>query len=188
MEWFNGAKCVVCLTFDFDADVSWRNILRRHNIQRNNPVVLSQGEYGAKAGVPRILKILERLNLKAGFFITGEVVEKYPEVTREIYSNGHEIGHHGYSHRNLASCTLSEEREELEMGFKALEEVINIKPIGYRAPAADMSENTFNLLSEYGISYDSSMMGDDLPHFIKMVLLRKLPKQLYSWRVMNLLS
>jgi peptidoglycan/xylan/chitin deacetylase (PgdA/CDA1 family) len=167
MEWFNGAKCVVCLTFDFDADISWRNILRRHKIERNNPVVLSQGQYGAKAGVPRILKLLKRLDLNAGFFITGEVVEKYPEVTREIYSNGHEIGHHGYSHRNPASCTLSEEREELEKGFKAIEEVINTKPIGYRAPAADMSENTFNLLSEYGISYDSSMMGDDLPHLIK---------------------
>ncbi|GAH08376.1 unnamed protein product, partial [marine sediment metagenome] len=74
--WKDGAQCAVCLTFDFDADTSWRNILRRNNIERDNPVVLSIGEYGPRAALPRILRLLKTNDLKAGFFIPGEVADR----------------------------------------------------------------------------------------------------------------
>jgi peptidoglycan/xylan/chitin deacetylase (PgdA/CDA1 family) len=48
-----------------------------------------------------------------------------------------------------------------------LEDITGEKPIGYRAPAADLSENTLDLLHEYDLIYDSSMMGDDLPFTLK---------------------
>jgi peptidoglycan/xylan/chitin deacetylase (PgdA/CDA1 family) len=167
MEWYNGKKCVVCLTFDLDAEISWRNILRRNKIDRDNPVVLSQGTYGPKAGVPRILRLLKKHNVKAGFFIPGEVAELYPDTVSDIFKEGHEIGHHGYSHKNPASCTFLEEKEEIKKGIEVLESITGEKPIGYRAPAADLSENTLNLLNEFNLIYDSSMMGDDLPFTIK---------------------
>ncbi|MHA1993559.1 MAG: polysaccharide deacetylase family protein [Candidatus Hodarchaeales archaeon] len=167
MSWIDSKKCVVCLTFDLDAEISWRNILRRNKIQRDNPVVLSQGTYGPKAGVPRILRLLKKYNIKAGFFIPGEVAELYPDTVTDIYKDGHEIGHHGYSHKNPASCTLSEEKFEMEKGIEVLEDITGEKPIGYRAPAADLSENTLDLLHEYDLIYDSSMMGDDLPFTLK---------------------
>ncbi|UCH05464.1 MAG: polysaccharide deacetylase [Candidatus Thorarchaeota archaeon] len=168
MEWVDGAKCVACLTFDLDAEISWRNILRRHKIERDNPVVLSLGQYGPRAAVPRLLKLLDRHNVRAGFFIPGEVAERYSSTVMEIYREGHEIGHHGYSHRNPASCSLQEERDELEKGFAALKELTGGKPKGYRAPAADMSSNTYSLLSEYGLTYSSTMMGSDLPYIVEM--------------------
>lgn len=168
MEWLDGARCVVCLTFDLDADTSWRNILRRHEMERDNPVVLSQGRYGPKAGVPRILGLLKRYDLRAGFFIPGEVAERYPETVQEISREGHEIGHHGYSHRNPAGCTLVEEKDELEKGVRVLEKLTGKKPRGYRAPAADMSNNTLSLLCDYNLIYDSSMMGDDIPYIVKV--------------------
>lgn len=167
MNWENNTRCVVCLTFDLDAEVSWRNILRRNNIDRDNPVVLSQGTYGPKAGVPRILKLLRKMDVKAGFFIPGEVAELYPETVTSIFQDGHEIGHHGYSHKNPASCTLSEERFEIVKGIEVLERITGKKPIGYRAPAADLSENTLDLLGNNHLIYDSSMMGDDLPFKIE---------------------
>jgi len=167
MDWKDGAKCAVCLTFDFDADISWRNILRRNKIERDNPVVLSLGQYGPRAGLPRILRLLNKHELKACFFIPGEVAEKYPESVKAIQSQDHEIGHHGYSHRNPANCSLSEERHELERGFEVLNRLTGKRPLGYRAPAADMSENTYSLLAEFGLLYDSTMMGDDLPYVVE---------------------
>ncbi len=168
MEWKDGAKCAVCLTFDLDAEISWRNILERNKIDRDNPVVLSLGEYGPKAALPRILRLLEKHEVKAGFYIPGEVAERYPESVKEIDGFGHEIGHHGYSHRNPASLTVKEEREELEKGFAALEPLVEERPQGYRAPAADMSESTYSLLAESGLMYDSTMMGADLPYVVEI--------------------
>jgi peptidoglycan/xylan/chitin deacetylase (PgdA/CDA1 family) len=163
LNWKNGSKCAVCLTFDFDADISWRNILRRNNIQRDNPVVLSLGKYGPRAALPRLLRLLEKYDIIGGFYIPGEVAEKYPESVREINASGHEIGHHGYSHKNPASCTPEEEKEEFEKGTKILEDIIGMKTSGYRAPAADLSEITLELLAGNNQIYDSSMMTDDMP-------------------------
>ncbi|MHA1961432.1 MAG: polysaccharide deacetylase family protein [Candidatus Thorarchaeota archaeon] len=168
MKWPNGARVAVCLTFDLDAEISWRNILRRHGIERDNPVVFSQGEYGPNVAVPRILKLLEKHGARAGFFVPGEVAEKYPEVVGIIHDAGHEIGNHGYSHKNPASCSLEEEREELLRGNRILEEITGRSPQGYRAPAADMSDNTLRLLTENGFLYDSTMMGSDLPYSINV--------------------
>jgi peptidoglycan/xylan/chitin deacetylase (PgdA/CDA1 family) len=168
MEWKDGARCAVCLTFDFDADTSWRNILRRNNIERDNPVVLSIGEYAPRAALPRILKLLKSHELRAGFFVPGEVADKFPDSVNEIHSASHEIGHHGYSHKNPARSTLLEEKEELERGSEALVRITGLKPAGYRAPAADMSPHTYSLLVEHGFLYNSTMMNDDLPYIVKV--------------------
>jgi peptidoglycan/xylan/chitin deacetylase (PgdA/CDA1 family) len=167
MEWKNGNRSAVCLTFDFDADISWRNILRRNNITRDNPVVLSLGKYGPRAALPRILKLLKNNEVKGGFFIPGEVAEKYPESVQDIDSAEHEIGHHGYSHKNPASCTPEEEKDEFEKGFKILKELTGKRTLGYRAPAADLSEITLELLAQKKLIYDTSMMTDDIPYFHK---------------------
>lgn len=49
---------------------------------------------------PKVLEILDRTNIKANFFVIGKHVDKYPEIAEQIYSNGHFIGNHGYSHDN----------------------------------------------------------------------------------------
>lgn len=167
MEWKDGARCAVCLTFDFDADTSWRNILRRNKIERDNPVVLSIGEYAPRAAIPRILKLLKTHDVKAGFFVPGEVADRFTDSVKDIHAAGHEIGHHGYTHKNPARSTLSEEREELQRGSEALEKITGYKPFGYRAPAADLSPNTYSLLVEHSLKYDSTMMNDDLPYIVE---------------------
>ncbi|MFW9787417.1 MAG: polysaccharide deacetylase [Candidatus Thorarchaeota archaeon] len=168
MEWKDGARCAVCFTFDFDADTSWRNILRRHKIEQDNPVVLSIGEYAPRAALPRILKLLKNHDVKAGFFVPGEVANKFPDSVKAIHEAGHEIGHHGYHHKNPARLSPLEENEELERGSIALETIVGYKPAGYRAPAADMSPNTYSLLIEHGMLYNSTMMNDDLPYLVEI--------------------
>ncbi|MCC6583887.1 MAG: polysaccharide deacetylase family protein [Chitinophagales bacterium] len=49
---------------------------------------------------PWILKQLKKTDAKATFFCLGEHVEKYPEIVRQILSEGHRIGNHGYKHLN----------------------------------------------------------------------------------------
>ncbi len=47
---------------------------------------------------PAILDILDEYNIKATFFVVGTMVEKYPEIVKEVYDRGHSIGNHSYSH------------------------------------------------------------------------------------------
>lgn len=63
----------VCLGFDFDAVSGWI-----HGYDAvDSPTELSRGEYGARVGVPRILDLLDRLDVTATFFTPGHTIESY---------------------------------------------------------------------------------------------------------------
>ena len=93
--WPEGARCAASFTFDFDAEEVW---IAEDPANADRPGVLSQGTYGAKVGVPEILKLLERLGVTASFFVPGRVAERHPERVADIVAAGHELAHHGYTH------------------------------------------------------------------------------------------
>ncbi len=62
---------------------------------------------------PKILDILRARGIKAAFFLLGKNCEDYPGLVQRIVAEGHEIGNHTYSHRNLA--VMSEWQMELEL-------------------------------------------------------------------------
>ena len=132
------------------------------------PSAISRGEFGARVGLTRILTLLEREVVPATFFVPGHTVETYPELCREIVARGHEIGHHGYLHERPVDLEPAEERAALERGLEVLELVLGTRPLGYRAPGWEHSDDTIGLLLEYGFAYDSSMMAQDFePYFCR---------------------
>lgn len=52
---------------------------------------------------PELLDLLSHKSARASFFVTGENVVKYPELTRRIASEGHTIGNHTFSHINFVT-------------------------------------------------------------------------------------
>lgn len=147
---------VVCLTFDFDALSVWLG-----DYSSTTPAMLSRGEYGARVGVPRILDLLTAYDIPATFFVPGHTAESFPAAVEEILARGHEVGHHGYGHRDPSAQTPEEERRTLERGLAALEPFLDGRPLGYRSPSWDYSDATLPLLVEYGFLYDSSLFADD---------------------------
>ena len=145
----------VCLTFDFDAISLWIGPMGA-----TSPSMISRGEFGA-VGLRRILDLLAANAIPATFFVTGHTAETYPEETRAIVADGHEIGHHGYLHENPSDLSLDEERRVLERGLQALDEICGVRPTGYRSPSWDNSVNTIPLLLDYGFRYESSLMATD---------------------------
>lgn len=146
---------LVCLTFDFDA---MSGFIARG---MTSPTPVSQGEFGADVGIPRILALLGKYRIPATFFIPGHTLASYPQACRRIFDAGHEIGHHGWTHRAPAELT----REQEEGGLAAANELIRAltgRPAaGYRSPSWDLSPHSAELLLKHGFIYDSSMMGDD---------------------------
>lgn len=121
---------------------------------------ISRGEFGAVA-VPRILRLLADRGLPATFFIPGHTIETYPDVCRMVVDAGCEVGLHGYAHEMNALQSLDEERSAMGRSLELVETLTGQPPIGYRAPAGDLTNQTIELLLEHGITYDSSLMGDD---------------------------
>jgi peptidoglycan/xylan/chitin deacetylase (PgdA/CDA1 family) len=158
-----GRRLAVSLTFDFDAESAWLG-----SFGVAFPSALSRGEYGATEGVPRILKLLAKYELPATFYIPGDTADRHPEETKAIVGAGHEIGHHGYLHEPPHRLDLPAEREMIERGLDALDRQTGIRPTGYRSPAWELSNNTFDLLEEYGFDYDASQLGADRPYWVHM--------------------
>lgn len=163
IAWPNGARCAVMLSFDFDAETLW---IGRDPANLKRPGTLSQGTYGARVGVPKILELLADQGLPATFFVPGWTAETHTARVEAIVRAGHEVGHHGYLHKWPDPDRPAEEIEEIEKGLEALRRTVGVKPTGYRSPAGETSENLFRLLVERGFVYDLSLMADINPYRI----------------------
>lgn len=155
-------KFPVVLTFDVDGETLW---IARDPKNWERPVTLSQGQYGPKVAVPRILKLLDKYDIKATFFIPGYIMDTYPEMAKAVHQAGHEIAHHGYYHEwpeNFAS--EEEERQSFERGIEAIQKITGQKPAGYRSPAWEFSPWTIKILQDLDFLYSANMMDNDAPY------------------------
>src|SRR5207253_1473709 len=152
--WQGGARCAVALSFDSDHET---NELRDggQSIGR-----LSQGQYGARQGVPRILEILARASVKASFFVPAVTALLYPDEQRRVIAEGHEIGIHGWIHERNSELPLAAERELQMRSADTLAKLTGQRPVGIRTPSWDFSPNTLAITKEMGLLYDSSLMAD----------------------------
>lgn len=146
----------VCLTFDFDAISVWIN-----DFKTVAPGPISRGEFGARAGVHRILDMLERQGVPATFFVPGHTVDHFTADVLKIKQAGHEIAGHGYLHEGPEALTRDEEVAVLEKSERCFERMLGLRPRGYRAPSWEPGPHTIALLAERGYVYDSSLMAED---------------------------
>lgn len=61
-----------------------------------------------------LLEGLRERDVKATFFLCGYRIAQYPELTRQLYDEGHEIGHHGYSHHVMTTMSRRDIARELQ--------------------------------------------------------------------------
>jgi peptidoglycan/xylan/chitin deacetylase (PgdA/CDA1 family) len=161
--WPDGHRAAVMFTFDLDAEEAWR-VKKEQDPEYDRPLLQRRGRFGATTAVPRILDLFEEHDLRCTFFIPGKVMEAYPDLSRRVDDAGHEVAHHGYTHRPPSQLAPAEQRTEIERGLEVFEEVLGTQPTGYRSPLNEFSEHTVDLLTEFGFDYDSSLIDADLPY------------------------
>lgn len=108
----------------------------------------------------RVLDLLNAHGVRATFFILGWVAERFPQLVREIHSNGNEIGCHSFWHRLLCGLNPTEFREDTRRAKDIIESAIGAEVIGYRAPSFSVTKRerwALEILSELGFQYDSSI-------------------------------
>ena len=174
-RWPHDARAACAFTFDLDAETLWmaRGVAE--------PVALSQGRFGVHEGLPRILSLLRTAEIHASFFIPAWVATTYPDSVKAIAAAGHEVGCHGDVHERVTELDAAAERAILDRSLSVLTPLAGRRPVGYRAPAWQLSPHTLGLLVAAGFEYSSNMMDRLSPYVHPAAAGRSLVEIPVSW-------
>ncbi len=161
IRWPNGARCAVLISFDVDGPAVW---IEGDPEAWNRPRTFSLGTYGPLRGVPRVLDLLDEVQVPASFYVPGWVAENWPAQFGEIGRSGHEIGHHGYLHEVYAHRSLDEFESIVTRAQEAFVAGGAAPAVGFRSPGGDFKDGNHRILERLGFEYSSSMRGDDRPY------------------------
>ncbi|MFQ5742155.1 MAG: polysaccharide deacetylase [Acidobacteriota bacterium] len=158
--WPGGARVAVLLSFDVDNETVQG--LRDGEVSVG---ALSQGQYGSRVALSRVVDLLDREEVPATFFFPAWSLKLAPEQAGVIEASGrHEIAVHGWIHERNTQLDADTERRLLQQAVDAIEEIAGVRPVGYRAPSWNFSPATLSIIREMGFLYESSLMADDRPY------------------------
>ncbi|KAI0737741.1 glycoside hydrolase/deacetylase [Daedaleopsis nitida] len=146
-------KVLIGFGVDVDAAAGWIGSLGAEN----SPCDVSRGMYAGEVGLPRLLKLFDKYNIKATWFIPGHSVETFPEQLIPIRDGGHELGLHGYTHEVQTRLTVEQQKDVLDRSYDVLTKFNNgVPPKGACAPCWDTTRENTRLLLDKGIEYGAS--------------------------------
>ena len=137
----------LCLTFD--------NMGRAREIAEGTASKPDALEPGLAIGYPRLLGLLDELDLRGTFFIEGWNGLHHPERVQELVARGHEVGLHGWVHEKFGSLDKLKAEQLLHDGTASLLR-LGIRPAGFRAPRALRGPYAADILRSLAYRYDSS--------------------------------
>ncbi len=109
----------------------------------------------------RTLALLDQLDVRATFFVLGWIADRWPDLVRRVADAGHEVANRGFYHRDLATLTREEFREDLVQSRDAIEAATGQRVLGYRLSDGWLRPTQFwalDVLAQEGHAYDSSVM------------------------------
>jgi peptidoglycan/xylan/chitin deacetylase (PgdA/CDA1 family) len=102
---------------------------------------------------PKLLDFLKERGIKATFFVIGKNVAEFPDISKRIVDEGHEIANHSWSHPQLPKLSPSAFAAEIAQTNEAIEKATGVRPVTMRPPYGAINANlTKRLNEEYGLS------------------------------------
>ena len=138
------------------------------------PLATPADEAVYRAALPRFEQFFDTLGLRATFFAIGSDLaqEHAGAALRRLFDAGHEIGNHSLDHfYDLTRRPRDEMRRQVVEGARAIERAIGRAPSGFRAPGYTMNDTLFEVLSEAGVRYDSSIFPCPAYYLAKSAIL-----------------
>ncbi len=128
-----------------------------------DPCMESHFAYGSRAGMWRILDLLDAFDAKATFSACGRAVAATPELAAEPRARGHEVGAHGWRWERHAGMPEAVERAVVARAVEAISAASGERPVGWHTRSAASANTRRLLIEEGGFLYDSDAYDDDLP-------------------------
>jgi peptidoglycan/xylan/chitin deacetylase (PgdA/CDA1 family) len=124
----------------------------RHGVSYKRQIALTFDDGPTSNFTSAILDILKAYNVKATFFLVGKFAKRHHELCRRILNEGHEIGNHTYSHRNMLSKMPFQIKREIESAEQAIVEASGVKPKYFRPPMGMYNRFVKRIALEQGYS------------------------------------
>ncbi len=154
------------LSNDVETTSIWHNSLRDET-----------GYKVFKEGMPLLLDLYEKYNIKSTFYFTGYIAKLYPEIVKMVVPYGHEVGSHGLSHTKedgFDVMPLQRQIDHLKESKNIIENIIGEEIISFRAPALRVNNDTAIALAEANYKIDSSVASQRFDMFMSFGGLKKL--------------
>jgi peptidoglycan/xylan/chitin deacetylase (PgdA/CDA1 family) len=125
-RWPNGAQCAVALSFDVDAESGY--VYRSPKEAASQLDQMEERRFGVRTGVYRILRLLEKYELPATFFVPGYTIEHHTRAIEAIHAAGYEMACHGNVHETLDTLDEAAERRILTEQLDIYQKHLGIRP------------------------------------------------------------
>lgn len=97
---------------------------------------------------PELLDILARYNVKATFYVIGQMVRRYPEVLRRVVAEGHEVGNHTWTHPTLSRMGNDSFLREIDRTQEIIWQTVGAVPVTMRPPYGAITSRQSHMLDD----------------------------------------
>ena len=124
-------------------------VLYHGNLSNKNISLMINVYMGTEYIVP-IIEILEQYNAKATFFVGGSWVVKNSDILSKIDCAGHEIGNHGYWHKDHKNLNQDQNQNEMFLTHEIVKNTIGKDMLLFAPPSGSYSQTTLKVASNMG--------------------------------------
>ncbi len=164
--WPNDAKLVISISMQFEAgaqDDDAEGPFPPIEPGLVDTITPTWYEYGMNEGIPRLLDLWDRHDVKVTSHMVGKAVERRPDLAKEVVSRGHEAAAHGYTWAPQFKMTEAEERESYIKNIEIVEKVTGQRPKGFNAFWMRQTAATFGILQDLEFLYHTDDLSRDEP-------------------------
>ncbi|MFJ2645434.1 polysaccharide deacetylase family protein [Streptomyces sp. NPDC087420] len=119
--------------------------------QVGHTVVLTFDDGPDPRYTPDILRTLRAHDVRAMFFVCGEMASYSPDLLRQMAADGHVVGNHTWSHPQLPKLAPSAIRKEIARTSELIEDTVGAPPVWFRAPYGAWNRHSFEIGAELGM-------------------------------------
>lgn len=172
--WPNNAKLAISISMQFEAggepDFGFDSPFSGSPLPPEYPDLPAKTwfQYGYLEGIPRLLNLWDKYNIKVTSHMVGQAVLNNPELAQEIVKRGHEAAAHGMSWSSQFNMTREQEKDFVAAGVKAVQNVTGVTPRGYNCNWLRRSVNTISILQELGFLYHIDDLSRDEPFVLQV--------------------
>jgi allantoinase len=128
---------------------------------------IAWGEYGGKVGIWRLLRLLDRFDIRATFCPNARAAELYPEAVRQLARAGHGLCGHGiYQDQLLTYLTAEQQREAIRTSLDTLQAVSGRRPDGWTSSVLAWTPLTLDMLIDEKLLWYSDPTYIDVPQIL----------------------